>query len=376
MIEAQKIHKAGVLYYRVRDPRTNKTQSWSTVKHGTGLAKLLSTQAANDINKNIDQAVIETESPIVGKSIQDLIASREGKVEDSTYRQMKIVLARWEKTKLWNMKIKQVNVVDMEAAEKELKAFNYSDDAIDRSVTRLKEAAKKSEKTHNFKNRIALYEFEKSIETKHRVIERPIPDQADVKLLLNQADGYLAMYILIAITTGLRPSEIRGLKWENVKYSLNQIWVRSKADENNVVSNRLKNKNAIREVPLVPQLADALFAWQEANKGKHNPKDLVLHTRLCNPLPHNQISQSLDKLKTKLGITGWVGLHSFRHFYASMLLKRQVQLGLDFKQIPTILGHKDFGFTASVYGHSLDTVEDKQQISQSLAAAFSQQISL
>ncbi|MAN62541.1 MAG: hypothetical protein CMI60_11425 [Parvibaculum sp.] len=98
MIEAQKIHKAGVLYYRVRDPRTNKTQSWSTVKHGTGLAKLLSTQAANDINKNIDQAVIETESPTVGKSIQDLIASREGKVEDSTYRQMKIVLARWEKT--------------------------------------------------------------------------------------------------------------------------------------------------------------------------------------------------------------------------------------------------------------------------------------
>jgi len=59
-----------------------------------------------------------------------------------------------------------------------------------------------------------------------------------------------------------------------------------------------------------------------------------------------------------------------------MLLKRQVQLGLDFKQIPTILGHKDFGFTASVYGHSLDTVEDKQQISQSLASAFSQQISL
>jgi len=376
MIEAQKVKKAGVLYYRVRDPRTNKTQSWSTKKHGLALAKQLSVEAANKINNHIEQKIIETDSPTVAIAIDNFINSRDGKIENSTLKEYRIELKRWKKTSIENMLIKQVGIEEMEAAEKELKSFNYGDDAIGRSVTRLKTVSKKSAKKHKFFDQISMYEFEKSLIEKHRKIERPIPRQADIKLLLNQADGFLAMYIIIAITTGLRPSEIRGLKWENVKYSSNQIWVISKADENNVVSNRLKNKNAIREVPLVPQLADALFAWQETNKGKYNPKGLVLHTRLCNPLPHNQISLSLDKLKDKLGISGWVGLHSFRHFYASMLLKRQVQLGLDFKQIPTILGHKDFSFTATVYGHSLDTVEDKKQISQNLSLAFSQQISL
>ena len=164
--------------------------------------------------------------------------------------------------------------------------------------------------------------------------------------------------------TGLRPSEIRGLQWQAIDFDNNTIAVSTKADEKNNLSVRLKNKNAYRSVPLIPQLKKIL--WHIKTRPSTIPHGLVLATRNGNPLPHNQITDALDKLKNKLGIDGWSGLHGFRHYYASVLLKNMIQLGLDFKQVPTILGHRDFGFTSSVYGHVLTNAQEHNLLCQKL----------
>ena len=258
----------------------------------------------------------------------------------------------------------------MQDAVKELKA-KYSEDAISRSVVRLKAAAKKAEvdyqtKDYSFKNMIDGYVNETSLEEKDRRknIERPIPSVDDVKKLLAHSHGYLNTFICIAVMTGLRPSEIRGLQWQAIDFDDNTIAVSTKADEKNNLSVRLKNKNAYRSVPLIPQLKKIL--WHLKTRPSTIPHGLVLATRNGNPLPHNQITDALDKLKNKLGIDGWSGLHGFRHYYASVLLKNMIQLGLDFKQVPTILGHRDFGFTSSVYGHVLTNAQEHNLLCQKL----------
>ncbi len=366
MIGVQKVKKSGTVYYRV--VTSAGTKSWSAKKYGAGEARKLAHQFLN--NNSTPVAAAKFKLPTLEKVIFDYEDSMVDMVEYSTWKQLRNVNRRWLKTKIANMKINEITVKDVQDAVQELKA-KYSEDAINRSVVRLKAAAKKAEidyqtKDYSYKNMIDNYVNQTSLVEKDRRnnIERPIPSVDHVKKLLANSHGYLNTFISIAVMTGLRPSEIRGLKWEAIDFDNNSIAVSTKADEQNRVSVRLKNKNAYRSVPLVPQLKQIL--WHIKSRPSTTPYGLVLATKNGNPLPHNQISAALDKLKSKLGIDGWVGLHGFRHYYASVLLKNMIQLGLDFKQVPAILGHKDFGFTSSVYGHVLTNAQEHKLLCQKL----------
>ena len=361
MIGVQKVNKSGTVYYRV--VTSAGTKSWSAKKFGAAEARRLAQEFVS--NNRTPVAASKFKLPTLEKVILDYEDYKFGKVESSTYQQLVHVNRRWLETKIANMKIDEITAKDVQDAVKELKA-KYSEDAIGRSVVRLKAAAKKAEvdyqtKDYSFKNMIDGYVNETSLEEKDRRknIERPIPSVDDVKKLLVNSQGYLHTFICIAVMTGLRPSEIRGLQWQAIDFDNNVIAVSAKADEQNKLSVRLKNQNAYRSVPLVPQLKKILQPLAKLS-------GLVLETKNGNPLPHNQISAALDKLKSKLGIDGWVGLHGFRHYYASVLLKNMIPLGLDFKQVPTILGHKDFGFTSSVYGHVLTNAQEHKLLCQKL----------
>ena len=361
MIGVQKVNKSGTVYYRV--VTSAGTKSWSAKKFGAAEARRLAQEFVS--NNRTPVAASKFKLPTLEQVILDYEDYKFGKVESSNYQQLVHVNRRWLETKIANMKIDEITAKDVQDAVKELKA-KYSEDAIGRSVVRLKAAAKKAEvdyqtKDYSFKNMIDGYVNETSLEEKDRRknIERPIPSVDDVKKLLAHSHGYLNTFICIAVMTGLRPSEIRGLQWQAIDFDNNSISVSTKADEKNNLSVRLKNKNAYRSVPLIPQLKKMLQPLAK-------PSGLVLATRNGNPLPHNQITDALDKLKNKLGIDGWSGLHGFRHYYASVLLKNMIQLGLDFKQVPTILGHRDFGFTSSVYGHVLTNAQEHNLLCQKL----------
>lgn len=366
MIGVQKVNKSGTVYYRVVTPAG--TKSWSAKKFGAAEARRLAQEFVS--NNRTPVAASKFKLPTLEQVILDYEDYKFGLVENSTYQQLVHVNRRWLQTKIANMKIDEITAKDVQDAVKELKA-KYSEDAISRSVVRLKAAAKKAEvdyqtKDYSFKNMIDGYVNETSLEEKDRRknIERPIPSVDDVKKLLAHSHGYLNTFICIAVMTGLRPSEIRGLQWQAIDFDNNTIAVSTKADEKNNLSVRLKNKNAYRSVPLIPQLKKIL--WHIKTRPSTIPHGLVLATRNGNPLPHNQITDALDKLKNKLGIDGWSGLHGFRHYYASVLLKNMIQLGLDFKQVPTILGHRDFGFTSSVYGHVLTNAQEHNLLCQKL----------
>lgn len=363
MIGVQKIKKSGTVYYRV--VTEHGTKSWSAKKFGAKEARALAHAYVNDNGAALTKKP-KVKLPTLERAIFDYEAHKDGKIERSTFRQLVQVNRRWLKTSIAAMHIDEISPRHVGAAVTELKQLGFSEDAISRSIVRLKAAAKQVEidyqsKDFNFRNMIDSYVNELSLDEKDRKqnIERPIPSADDIQKLIAGTQGNLHIFICIAAMTGLRPSEIRGLQWQAIDWDNNSISVNTKADEQNKLSARLKNKNAYRSVPLVPQLKKILQPLAKVN-------GLVLATKYGNPLPHNQIAEALSKVKAKYNIDGWQGLHGFRHYYASILIKNMVQLGLDFKQVPTILGHRDFGFTSSVYAHVLSSDQEHKQLCQKL----------
>jgi integrase len=162
--------------------------------------------------------------------------------------------------------------------------------------------------------------------------------------------------LLTAIFTGLRSSELRGLRWSDIDLKKNELHVRQRADRCGVIG-KPKSKAGHREEPLGPQVINALREWKLAcPKGEHG---LVFPTPSGGIALHNNIVRAFKKTVHAAGLTNakgkakYTGLHSLRHFYASWCinpLDRGGQ-GLPPKVVQQLLGHSSIVMTMDRYGH-------------------------
>ena len=67
------------------------------------------------------------------------------------------------------------------------------------------------------------------------------------------------------------------------------------------------------------------------------------------------LSDSYTNIAKTAGIENPLGVHTLRHTFASLLIKK----GVDIKIVSDILGHKDVSFTYNIYVHILE--EQKTQ---------------
>ena len=184
-----------------------------------------------------------------------------------------------------------------------------------------------------------------------------IPSPGEVRRLIAHLDGRWRPLLLTAIFTGLRASELRGLRWADVDLKRGEIHVRQRADRYNVIG-RLKSEAAERTVPLPPMVVNALREHRIACPKSEN--DLVFLNGAGNVQAHNSIinyglipTQIAAGIVTKTGKAKYTGLHSLRHFYASWCINRRADGGLELplKVVQARLGHASIQMTADVYGH-------------------------
>src|SRR6516225_3578949 len=75
--------------------------------------------------------------------------------------------------------------------------------------------------------------------------------------------------LLTAIFTGLRASELRGLRWEDVDLPHAKLHVRQRADRYNKID-KPKSESSERTVPLTPIVVNTLREWKlRCPKGEH-----------------------------------------------------------------------------------------------------------
>jgi integrase len=194
-----------------------------------------------------------------------------------------------------------------------------------------------------------------------------------VRLLACSSDEYRPL-IATALYTGMRISELLGLAWSDVDFDAGMIHVRAQLSRPHRGSPAVrvapKTRAAVREIPLIPQLADVVQVHR-ASTTHNESAEWVFPSRAGTPLGHrNAQRRGLARAARMAGLENgrWPPLrfHDLRHTFASHLI---VDLGLDVAQVSRILGHAQVTTTLSVYTHLFDKARHDAELNAQMAAS-------
>lgn len=170
------------------------------------------------------------------------------------------------------------------------------------------------------------------IKAKEKRVDLILPTQKQVDNLLStlKEDNYL-LYALVytAIYTGLRRSELRGLKWSNIDENNNILYIKSQRIRSE--EDTPKTSSSIRKIYVNKEVIDILKKVKSKN-------EFVL------PVPEYKFSD-LKKYFIQAGFNEDFHFHDLRHYHATFLFKKKV----DPLTVSKRLGHKDVAFTMKTY---------------------------
>lgn len=201
-----------------------------------------------------------------------------------------------------------------------------------------------------------------------------IPAPEEVRAIVGALAGRWRPLLLTAIFTGLRASELRGLRWSDVDIAKKVLHVRQRADRFKKIG-KPKSEAGERSVPLPPIVINALKAWKLAcPKGElglvfpNASGEVEQHAHIVHAgLMPAQVAAAVTKPGKELDEAGqpiptakYTGLHALRHFYASWCINRRADGGLELpaKLVQERLGHSSIAMTMNVYGHLFPTGDD------------------
>src|SRR5262249_7253092 len=101
------------------------------------------------------------------------------------------------------------------------------------------------------------------------VVGVDIPTPEEISRILSTATGRWRPFLITAIFTGLRASELRGLHWADIDLKAGEITVRRRADRYQTIG-APKSKSSERTIPIGPFVVNTLKEWRLAN-----PHELV-----------------------------------------------------------------------------------------------------
>jgi integrase len=200
-----------------------------------------------------------------------------------------------------------------------------------------------------------------------------------MNLMIDNSAGRWRPFFIAAIFTGMRQSELRGLRWSDVDLDAGVIHVRQRADGWGRMGPP-KSKAGKRDIPLTPMAVNALSQWRkECPKSK---LDLVFCTRIgLHHRPANIHKRAWVPLMLKCGLTVDSGeqdaegnaimvpryhFHLLRHAAASLFI---AHLKWPPKRIQTVMGHAKITLTFDLYGHLFENIEADREDMKKLEAA-------
>jgi integrase len=224
-----------------------------------------------------------------------------------------------------------------------------------------------------------------------------IPTPAEIKAIVEAAEGRWRPFLMTAVLTGLRASELRGLRWEDVDLKKADLHVRQRADRYQEIG-KPKTEAGDRTVPLPSKLLAVLREWKlkcpgrdTGNKDAKGKPIRELHLVFPNAdgkidWHTNIIQRGLIPTMIAAGVTTiakdgdgnvirdedgkpvmaakYTGLHALRHFYASWCINRKVDGGLELpaKVVQERLGHSSITVTLDTYGHLFPRGDDADEL--------------
>lgn len=212
---------------------------------------------------------------------------------------------------------------------------------------------------------------------KREALKVVVPDRTDLKAMITAADEKVRPFILTAITTGLRSSELRGLRWQDIDLSAGTVSVRQRADQWGQIGPP-KSEAGKRTIPIPPELVSELKAWKL--RSPISRMGLAFPSSTGTPQRHNnmlrrvffplQVTAGLGvpKVNTKgeplldeAGLpilTGKYSFHALHHAAAS----GWIESNIDLKRLQVWIGHENIRLTLDTYGHLLKDAQKDAEL--------------
>lgn len=185
--------------------------------------------------------------------------------------------------------------------------------------------------------------------------------------ILNRPEA-CSIGILVCMFTGLRIGEICALRWEDISFSDQSIYIhhtlqriqmnRGHGAKTEVVVTTPKSSCSIRKIPLPDEILEILVLNKKASSG------YVLTNDEYKFIEPRTMQNKFKKILKAAGIEN-ANFHALRHTFAT----RCVELGFDIKSLSEILGHATVNITMNRYVHPTYEMKKKnmQKLSKLLA---------
>jgi integrase len=194
-----------------------------------------------------------------------------------------------------------------------------------------------------------------------------IPTKAELRALIEHSGEDLKPLVMAAIFTGLRASELRGLRWSDVDLKDATITVAQRADKFGEIGPP-KSESGYRTIPIPPALVALLKEWKlRCPNGKlglafpnsqggvqdygHMLRRRFFPLQIAAGLSEPVLEDGEPKLNAKgeAELRPRYGFHSLRHAAASAWIKQRI----DLKRLQSWMGHASVQITLDTYGHLL-----------------------
>ena len=199
--------------------------------------------------------------------------------------------------------------------------------------------------------------------------------------LLAALEGYWNEgLIFVALATGMRLGELRGLRWTNVILTGDapRIQVREQLQTSDGVRvfTALKSKTSRRDIPLDEDTIAALQAQQARVKERQRdpeavwPKvdqNVVFPSEVGTPLFGKNALRSFRVALKRAGLPQTIRFHDLRHTAGSLMLAEGAQI----TDVSKLLGHSSVAVTAKIYAHSF--TENRRKAVASVARQLRRQ---
>ena len=200
-------------------------------------------------------------------------------------------------------------------------------------------------------------------------------NRVQIDELLTYLEGtsiYLPVYLCCVY--GFRRSEVLGLKWHNIDFEKETIWIREtlqqttkaiSGDTSYVSTTKTDSSN--RTLPMIPQVKKLLLEQRKRQaenrdilKGAYISTDYVCTFDDGREMSPNYLSKKFHQLIVKQTVLPHIRFHDLRHSVASNLLNE----GFTTVQVAEWLGHSSSTTTLKFYAHIDKT--SKMAIAKSL----------
>jgi integrase len=140
-------------------------------------------------------------------------------------------------------------------------------------------------------------------------------DVAEIAALLAALQHPYKIMVFLAAATGLRPSELLGLKWQDVDFESLEINLNRGVVQQ--VIGDLKTEASQKPVPLDPELARELLGWRCLSPFNQEADWVFASPEMKGRQPYwpeNLLRRYIRPAAERCGIRKRIGWHTFRHY--------------------------------------------------------------